>query len=124
MSFALYQVVILAIAAFMLYQGVAHYLKHQNGQTILKLAVRIIVWGGMATIVAFPNISNSVAKIIGIQGNVNAVILAGFLLIFLMIFKLLSAIERLEQQITTLTRQETLKDIPAREKINDESSKK
>lgn len=111
MSLALYQIVILAIALFMLYQGITNYFKHQSGQTIAKLAVRVIVWGGMALVVAFPTISNSLASIIGIQGNVNAVILTGFLLVFMMIFKLLSAIERLEQQITTVTREKAIEEI-------------
>jgi hypothetical protein len=111
MSLALYQVVILIIALSMLSQGIIHYFKHQSGQTILKLIVRIIVWGGMAIVVAFPSISNTLAGIIGIKGNINAVILTGFLLVFLMMFKLLSAIERLEQQITTLTRKDSIKNI-------------
>lgn len=111
MSLALYQIVILIAAAFMLYQGIANYFKNQSGQTVLKLATRIIVWGGMAIVVAFPNISNSLADLIGIQNNVNAVILTGFLLVFMMIFKLLSAIERLEQQITTVTRNKAIQGI-------------
>lgn len=104
-----YQVVILAIASFMLYQGAEQYFKGQNGQTFLKFSIRLIVWGGMAAIAVFPNISNSLAGIIGIQGNVNAVILTGFILVFLIIFKLLSAIERLEQQLSLLTRSDALK---------------
>ena len=109
MSFALYQIVIAILALFMIGQGVKNFIKHESGQTFIKLAVRIIVWGGMATIAIWPNLSNDVALWIGISGNINAVILVGFILVFLMIFKLLSAIERLEQQLTTLTRQETLK---------------
>ena len=110
-SLQLYQVVILILAGFMLYQGVSNFLKGKDHQTILKLATRLIVWGGMVTIVLFPDFSNILADIIGIQGNVNAVILTGFILVFLMIFKLLSAIERLEQQITVLTRNDALSDI-------------
>jgi hypothetical protein len=56
-------------------------------------------------------VTNFIAELIGIEGNINAVILIGFLLIFLMIFKLLSAIERLEQDISKITRQDSLKDI-------------
>ena len=119
MSLALYQIVILAVAAFMLYQGITNYLKHQSGQTIVKLFIRIIVWGGMAIVVAFPSISNSVAELIGIQNNVNAVILAGFLLVFMMIFKLLSAIERLEQQISIVTRKDTLGEIRGKDTNQD-----
>lgn len=111
MDIALYQIIIVAFAALMIGQGLYNYFTHERGQTFLKLLVRIIVWGGMAIVVTFPRITNLVAEIIGIEGNINAVILAGFLLVFLMIFKLLSAIEKLEQRLTVLTRQESLKDL-------------
>jgi len=111
MSLHLYQLVILAVAFFMLYQGITNYFKHQSGQSFLKFATRIIVWGGMALVVAFPDISNMIAGVIGIQGNINAVILTGFLLVFLMMFKLLSAIERLEQDLSMVTRNQALSDI-------------
>jgi hypothetical protein len=92
----------------MIYQGVAKYFKKESGQTLYKLSIRIIVWGGMALVATFPRITNSIAEIIGIEGNINAVILIGFLLVFLMIFKLLSAIERLENDISLLVRKDSL----------------
>lgn len=78
-------------------------------QTPLKLIVRIIVWGGMLAITLSPQLIYSLARQAGLEGEINAVTLTGFLLIFLIIFKLLSVIERIEHQITLLTRQEALK---------------
>jgi hypothetical protein len=109
MPINLYQIIIIAFSSIMIFQGVAKYIKKESGQTLYKLTIRIVVWGGMALVATFPKITNSVAKLIGIEGNINAVILIGFLLIFLMIFKLLSAIERLEQQVSEVTRTESLK---------------
>lgn len=108
MSLKLYQFVIIVLASFMIWQSGKKYLKHEGGQTFLKFLVRFIVWGGMAVIAIWPNLSNDIATFIGIEGNINAVILVGFIIVFLMIFKLLSAIESLERQITSLTREETL----------------
>ncbi len=95
----------------MIYKGISSYIKGEAGQTLLKVSVRVIVWGGMALIAVFPEFTRIVAKIIGIEGNINAVILTGFLLIFLMIFKLLSAIEKLEQGLSEVTRKEALKEL-------------
>jgi hypothetical protein len=95
----------------MIYQGISNYIKGKNGQTIYKLLLRIIIWGGMSLIAMIPNILNILAKTLGIIDNMNAVILTGFLLVFLMIFKLLSAIEKLEQQLSEITRKEALKEI-------------
>lgn len=108
----LYQIIIAALSAVMIYQGISGYMKGETGQTLLKLIVRIIVWGGMGVIVIFPDITNILASVIGIKGNVNAAILIGFLLIFLIIFKIFSAIERLEQNISMLARNDALKNIP------------
>ncbi|MFA6183996.1 MAG: DUF2304 domain-containing protein [Parcubacteria group bacterium] len=111
MKFHIYQIVIGTISAIMIYNGIENYLKGRNGQTFLKVLVRVIVWGGMTVIAIFPTFTNNVAEVIGMEGNINAVILVGFIFVFLMIFKLLSAIERLEQQITAVTRDESLFEI-------------
>lgn len=92
----------------MLFQGGKDFFKRESGQTFLKFSVRVIVWGGMGLIAIYPNSTIYLAKIIGIEDNINAVILSGFLLVFLLIFKLLSAIEKIEQNISELTRREAL----------------
>jgi len=107
----LYQVIILAISFVMIYQGIRRFLEGKSSQTFYKLAIRIIVWGSMSFIAIFPNFTITLANIVGLQGNMTAVVLSGFLLTFFMIFKLLSAIERLEQDISELTRKESLKEI-------------
>ena len=112
MKIHLYQIAIVGISSVMLFQGIKDFFKHETGQTFLKLAVRLIVWGGMALVAIYPNVTMVVAKFIGIEGNINAVILTGFLLVFLIIFKLMSAIEKIEQNISELTRKETLSHLP------------
>ena len=108
MKIQVYQVVILGISSVMIFQGVKEFFKRETGQTILKLMVRLIVWGGMAVVAVYPNSTIIVAKYIGVVDNINAAILTGFLLVFLIIFKLLSAIEKIEQNISELTRSEAL----------------
>src|SRR3989338_3789797 len=104
-----YQIAILVISCLMIFFGLEKTIKQKPGQTFLKLAIRIIVWGGMAAVALFPSFTNYLAHFIGIEGNVNAVILTGFLLVFLIIFKILSVVERIEQDITRLTRKEAMK---------------
>lgn len=107
----LYQIVITVVSFFMIYQGIEKFLKGGSGQTFFKLFIRISVWGGMTVIAIFPKFTNVIANIIGLQGNINAVILTGFIMVFLIIFKLLSAIEKLEQEISEITREKALKEI-------------
>jgi len=111
MKFHLYQLVIVGISSVMLFQGIKEFVKRETGQTFLKLTVRLIVWGGMALVAVYPDFTSLMARLIGIEDNINAVILTGFLLIFLIIFKLLSAIEKIEQNISELTRKDALSEL-------------
>ena len=85
MKIQLYQIVVVAISAIMLFTGIKEFISRESGQTYLKLAVRIIVWGGMALVAIYPDFTKLLARIIGIEGNINAVILTGFLFIFMII---------------------------------------
>ena len=104
----LYQVIVVAISSVMLYLGIKEFVNRETGQTLLKLAVRLTVWGGMGLIAIYPDFTLIIARIMGVVDNFNAVVLMGFLLVFLLIFKLLSAIEKVEQNISELTRKEAL----------------
>lgn len=106
----LYQIVVVMISSVMLFQGIKEFVKRETGQTVLKLLVRVAVWGGMAVIAVYPNITYTLSQIVGIEDNITAVIVTGFLFVFLIIFKLLSAIEKLEQNVSELTRRESLKE--------------
>lgn len=106
----LYQIVVVAISSVMLFQGIKEFVSRETGQTVLKLLVRLAVWGGMALVAIYPNFTLFMARVIGIEGNINAVILTGFLFVFLIIFKLLSAIEKIEQNISEITRKQSIHD--------------
>lgn len=97
--------------------GFEQYLKGGKGQTILKLLVRLVVWGGMLIITIFPRTTYDIARLLGVEGNVNAVMMIAFLLVFLLIFKILSVIERIEHQITLLTRDQALHQIRKDERV-------
>jgi hypothetical protein len=106
----LYQVVVVAISSIMLFLGIKDFVKREAGQTVLKLLVRVVVWGGMALVAVYPDFTYKLSKFMGIVDNITAVVVTGFIFVFLIIFKLLSAIEKIEQNISELTRRESLRD--------------
>lgn len=108
----MYQFIVVSLSAIMIFFGLKKFISGQQGQSLLKLSVRIVVWGGMAAVAVFPGITNQLANIIGLEGNINAVILTGFLLVFLIIFKILSVVERIEQNISELTSKQALNESP------------
>lgn len=121
MKIHLYQIVVVAISAIMLFQGTKEFINRESGQTLLKFLVRLAVWGGMAFIAIYPDSTYHMSRIIGIEDNITAIIVTGFIFVFLIIFKLMSAIEKIEQNISELIRREALKD--AHDQIEEQKKK-
>ncbi|MBE0586072.1 MAG: DUF2304 domain-containing protein [Desulfofustis sp.] len=121
MKIHLYQIVVVAISAIMLFQGTKEFINRETGQTVLKSLVRLAEWGGMSFIVIYPDFTYYLSGIIGIEDNITAVIVTGFLFVFLIIFKLMSAIEKIEQNISELIRREALEN--ARDQIEEQKKK-
>jgi hypothetical protein len=119
-----YQLAIALLSIVMLADGFYRFARGGFAQSWLKLLVRLVTWGGLAVIALFPGVSYALANAIGIEGNLNAVILIGFLLVFLMIFKMLAVVERLEQQITRLVRRDALQFIKTSKLSGHNSTKK
>jgi hypothetical protein len=111
MKFHLYQLAIILISVYMLYQGTRNYIRGKSGYTIYKLLIRLFVWGGMIIVAVFPDTLGLLAEALGIIDSMNAVVITSFLFVFIILFKLLSAVEKLEQNISELTRKESLRDI-------------
>lgn len=109
-EFKFYQIVTVLVALVMIYTGLEKFIRREANQSFLKLGVRLAVWGSMAAVALFPRLTNYVAKFIGIVDNTNAAILIGFLLTYLIIFKILSIIERIERDISALTRKGAMDD--------------
>jgi hypothetical protein len=108
MDIQIYQLIVVSIASGMLFQGAKEFFKRESGQTFLKFFTRVIVWGGMGLVAIYPNSTIFFARFLGIEDNITAVMIIGFVLVFLIIFKLLSAIEKIEQNVSELTRREAL----------------
>ena len=106
-----YQIIVLVISSVMLVQGVNRLVKNISSQSFLKIASRVLVWCGMIVIAIFPSVTDVLARFVGLEGNINAVILVGFLLIFLIIFRILSIIERIEKDISVLARKDALSNL-------------
>lgn len=108
MAYHFYQIIVVVVAAVMLLQGLRRIFLHLNGQSTLKILARIVVWGGMIVVALFPSITDKIAQFIGMEGNINAVILIGFILVFVIIFRILSIIERIERDLSILTRKKAV----------------
>ena len=107
----LYQIGVRVLSAFMLFLSIRGFVIREPGQTLFKFLVRLTVWGGLGVVAIYPNLTRVIAQIMGIEDNMYAVVLIGYIFTFLIIFKLLSAIEKIEQNVSELTRKIALKDL-------------
>ena len=113
MNIQLYQIGVLTLSAVMLFFSIRGFIIKEPGQTLFKFLVRLAVWGGLGVIAIYPNLTRVIAHFMGIEDNINAVILIGFIFTLLVVFKLLSAIDKIEQNVSELTRKIALKDLDA-----------
>ncbi|MBN1618239.1 DUF2304 domain-containing protein [Candidatus Dojkabacteria bacterium] len=106
----MYKIVIPIICAFLIFRSLVRFIKRERGYTLLKLLLRLVVWGGLGAITIYPEITFVFSNVLGLQDNLNAVILLGFIVVFVVLFKLLNVIEAQEQTVTKLIREIALKD--------------
>lgn len=107
MELEIYQWLIPLISLFFLSRTILQYRKKRRSAR--GLAVWMIFWVTLIFMAIIPNqISMELARIFGFKSNVNAIIFVSLGLLFLFVFYLSAAIERLERKITELVRKLSL----------------
>jgi len=99
----IYQWLAPLIGLYFIYRTISQYIKKKR--TIVAAVVWILFWVSIITLAIIPNqVTNKIAAILGFKSNVTAIIFVAIGLLFLFIFYLSSAIEKLENQLTELVR--------------------
>lgn len=111
MSPSPYQILLACIALLFLGNSFSKFFKGESGQTFFKVFLSLCVWGSIFTFSLFPTFGRSLSQYLGLGSNLNTLIFIGFVLIFIILFKLLNIIERIEQNISETVRKEALKKI-------------
>ncbi len=103
--------VLLLLGTSMIVSRWNKFVKKEKGQSPFKLAVTVCIWLMISITAVFPTAVINLLQIIGLKQSVNTLIFITFVSIFLFLFKLLSYIERLENNITEIVRKEALKEL-------------
>jgi hypothetical protein len=99
--------VVILIAVFALSRS---YLRIKHGsESILEFILWTILWGGIIIVVLFPSVLTLPARLLGIGRAIDVLVYFGIILLFYSVYRIYSKIERLEQEITSLTRANALK---------------
>ncbi len=73
-----------------------------------------VVWIGALIVVFLPQSANFLAGLLGIGRGVDVIIYGGLIIVFYLVFRLYVKVENIEQEITTMTREVALKELPGK----------
>jgi hypothetical protein len=96
------------VASLFMVKGVIRFFKREERQTFFKLASYLVVWGTILTFGLFPHVTRTISQRLGFGENLNTLIFFGFVIVFIALFKLVNAVERLERNISEIVRREAL----------------
>jgi len=111
MHFTIYQIVLAFIAAFVVIQRTIRFFLGGQSQSVLKYCTIVLIWGMIGAVALFPSIAHSIRITFGFGENFNTMIFIAFVVLFVLFFKILAIIEKIESQLTEIVREESLKKI-------------
>lgn len=95
----------IVVVVFALFAISRSYLRIKNGaESIYEFIFWIIVWTSVVVIVIFPQITSIPAKIFNIKRGIDVFVYLGMIVLFYSVYRIYSKIERLEQDLTKITR--------------------
>lgn len=108
MQLSIVNLALVAVSLLFLISGAVRFFKGEERQTLFKLFAYLVIWGSILTFGLFPQASRSISLFLGFGENLNTLIFLGFVIVFIALFKLVNAVERLERNISEIVRREAL----------------
>jgi len=103
-----YQVFLSIIAVGIILDRTIRFFKREQNQSVLKYISVIAIWGSIGAVSLFPQIAHHIRIFFGFGDNFNTIIFIAFVILFVLYFRLLSIVERIESNITKIIRKEAL----------------
>lgn len=110
---SIFQIFLAGIALSYIAAGAMRFFGGVYRQTLFRFLMGTALWSAVLVFSLFPDLSHFVSLKLGFGDNLYTLIFIGFVLVFIALFKLLAAVERLEQSITGIVRKEALSRLPA-----------
>lgn len=104
-------IILICISLWFIGSRFVSYIRHEDNQTAFKFLTTLIIWGGILFTSLFPEEVRRLSQQMGFGENLNTLIFFGFVIVFILFFRLLRSIEGLERNITDLVRQNALMEL-------------
>lgn len=111
-----YQIGVAAVAFGIIIGRTLRFVRRERAQSVFKYLTVIFVWGMIGAIALFPGIAHWIRAQFGFGQNFNTMIFIAFVVLFVLFFRILGIIERIESQMTEIIRKEALKNLPSRKR--------
>lgn len=110
-QYTIFQIILAIIAIIFLFISIKKFISHEERQTIFKFFLSFFVWGVVLLFSLAPESARILSQTLHLGGNLNTLIFAGFIIIFLVIFRILTVIERIERDISDIVKEEALQNM-------------
>lgn len=117
-SYSLYKIGIILLSLFFISSRAVRFFRKETSQSFFKFLTTILIWTAISLLAAFPPLARFITKTLGMGENLNTLIFIGFIILFILIFKLISLIEKIERNITEIVRKEALRSVLKKDKKN------
>lgn len=111
-NLSILQIVIAIISVLYILNSTSRFIRREKSSSILKFLATFLIWTIIFLIAVFPEFFKTELRYLGFGENFNFIIFAGFIIVFVLIFRLLTIIEHLEKNITEIVRKEALRSLP------------
>lgn len=116
MSFSIYQISVALFCLGVIVERSIRFFRREHAQSLFKYITVMVIWGSIAIFGLFPVITHWINRKFGLGDNLNTLIFIGFIILFLLFFRLLTIIEEIERTITEHVRKEALRDLHFKKK--------
>lgn len=103
------EVVVIIVCLVFILSSMYNYLTIRSRFSLIRLLFTMLIWGGILTLLLFPDTSFVLAQFVGLKSNINALVFLGFVTVFFMIFRLYNSTEKNEQELSRFIRTEALR---------------
>jgi hypothetical protein len=111
MSITTLSLILLIFSLYSIGERSIRFFRKEQNQSVFKLVATIFIWGGISYIAFFPIRVRQFSERLGFGDNLNTLIFFGFIVVFFILFRLLSILEKNERLLTEIIRKEALKDL-------------
>ncbi len=101
-----YQLILSLIALVFIYSNGKNLLKTRN----VKFLLPTLIFAGILALSLFPSLAHLMSSTLGLGENLNTLIFTGFVIVYIMMFKVFRSVEEIKRDITQIVQKQALKD--------------